>query len=81
MAPDERDELIEATLSAHRERSREGRILPSPAWADLPPDDREAAFDAQRASRVLEAAYDGGGLNSTVRAVVERILGLGQLDA
>jgi hypothetical protein len=73
------DELIEATLTAHRARSRDGRLLPSPAWADLPADDREAAFDAARASRVLEALYDEGGLNSTVRAVVDRIVGIEQL--
>ena len=81
MTPDERDELIEAAISAHRDRSHDGRLLPSPAWADLTPEDREAAFDAARASRVLEAGLDERGLNSTVRAVVDRIFGLGQLGA
>jgi hypothetical protein len=79
MTPDERDELIEAAISAHRNRAHDGRLLPSPAWADLTPEDREAAFDATRASRVLEATLDERGLNSTVRAVVDRIFGLGQL--
>jgi len=79
MTPADRDELIEATVSAHRKRSPDGGILPSPAWADLPLEDREAAYDAQRASRRLEAAFDAAGLNSTVRVVTDRIFGLSQL--
>ena len=79
MTFEDRDDLIEAAVSAHRDRSRDGRILPSPAWADLPPGDREAAFDLQAASRRLEAAFAENGLNATVRAVVERAGGLTQL--
>ncbi len=68
-----RDELIEAAASAFRERDAAGRILPSPAWWDLSPDDREAAFDVQMASRTLERIVDPEGLSSTCRAVLERI--------
>jgi hypothetical protein len=80
MSPaEERDALIEATLTAFRERDASGRILPSPAWMDLPPADREAAFDAQVAARRLEAALDDDGRNATVRVVAERIRFLEQL--
>ena len=79
MTPDRRDELIEATLSAHRERTREGAFLPSPAWADLSPADREAAFDAQVQTRRLESAIDPFGFNATMRAVIQRVEGMEQL--
>jgi len=74
----ERELLIEAATSAHRERDASGRILPSPAWMDLAGDDREALFDAQVRSRLLEAALDGRGLSSTGRTVLRRALDLGQ---
>jgi hypothetical protein len=74
----DRDALIEATLSAHRERDDAGRPRPAPAWADLSPDDRVEAFEASRAARALEAAWDPRGRSATVRAVAERVRELSQ---
>ena len=79
MTPDRREELVEATLSAHRERTRDGAFFPSPAWADLSPDDREAAYEAQVQARRLESALDHFGFNATMRAVIQRIQGMEQL--
>lgn len=79
MTPDRRDELIEATLSAHRERTRDGALIPSPAWADLPPADREAAYETQVQARRLESTIDPFGLNATMRAVLRRVEGMEQL--
>jgi hypothetical protein len=70
---DERDLLIEATTIARRERDGRGRLIAPPAWHDLPPDAREAAFDAQTRTRDLERAVDARGYSGTVRAVLERI--------
>lgn len=69
----ERDLLIEAAASAHRERDTTGRILPSPAWLDLAPADRDAAFERQLEARWLEAALDPEGLSTTARAVLDRL--------
>lgn len=80
MTESEREILIEAATTAYRERDRDGRILPSPAWADLLPDDRERAFDEQASSRLLEAVWDDSGLSATGRAVVQRAAWLAQLD-
>ncbi len=38
---DARDALLESAATAFRERAASGRILASPAWADLAPDDLE----------------------------------------
>jgi hypothetical protein len=65
--------LLEAVTSAWRPRDRDGRTLPHPAWADLPPAGREAASEAARAQRVVEAALDPNGWSSTVRAVLGRL--------
>ena len=78
MTPAERDELVEAAVSAHRDRSRDGSIRPSPAWADLPADDREAVYGIQTAIRRVEAAIDVQGRNATVRSVERLIEGLEQ---
>jgi len=76
-APD-RDALLEAAASAFRERDASGRILPSPDWADLAPDDRDVLFDLQLVSRRLERAADPEDLSSTARAVLARIALFGQ---
>lgn len=76
---EERDLRIEATLSAFRERDAFGRILPSPAWLDLSPIDRDEAHERQLRSRRLEAEIDSRGLSTTGRAVLERARGMGQL--
>lgn len=72
--------LLEAATAAHRDRDTHGRILPSPAWADLAPAERAALFDRQLAARRLEQAIDPQGLSSTARVVLERAAGLGQVD-
>ncbi|HEX6851461.1 MAG TPA: hypothetical protein VF139_08615 [Candidatus Polarisedimenticolaceae bacterium] len=74
----DRDALLEATLSAHRERDEAGRPRPAPAWADLSPDDRAAAFEASLVARALESGWDPQGRNATVRVVARRVLGLRQ---
>lgn len=76
----DRDALIEAAATAHRERDASGRILPSPAWMDLAPGDRDAAFAAQVGSRVLEAAWDEAGRTSTAAVVIRRARRLQQLE-
>jgi hypothetical protein len=73
MADEPKDVLIEAAVSAFRERNAFGRILPASAWWDLAPEDREALFDRQLESRLLERAIDPDGLTSTARAVLERL--------
>jgi hypothetical protein len=79
MTPEEREILIEAVVTAHRERDESGRILPSAEWMDLAPNDRALAFALQSASRRLEAGYHSEGLNSTMRAVIARARRLPQL--
>jgi hypothetical protein len=74
MTDEPKDLLIEEAVSAFRERNSWGRILPSPAWMDLPPADREALFERQIASRIVERAIDPNGRGSTVRAVLARLV-------
>ena len=70
-----RDEelLLEQVTSAHRERGADGTLRSHPAWHDLGDEAREAAFDASWALRKMEAALDGEGQSTTVRAVLARI--------
>lgn len=74
MDPRDRDALIEAALTAWRPRTPDGRIHPHPVWADLPPDDREATFDATLRARSLESLVDPDGLSTTARTVLRRIV-------
>ena len=67
--------LIDAVASAWRERTADGRLLTHPAWHDLTPAERDAAFDVAVASRALESALDPAGLSGTSRAVLARIRG------
>lgn len=67
--------LVEAAVTAHRERDREGRILPPPSWWDLPPEACEEVFRLQLLTRELEKATDPRGLSGTARAVLARIGG------
>lgn len=64
---------IEAAISAYRERTPEGHILPSPDWRDLSPEERERAAREAELQRTMEAALDEEGLSSTARAVLSRI--------
>ena len=77
MTDEPKDLLIEEAVSAFRERNSWGRVLPSRAWWDLPPEGREAAYERQLASRVIERSIDPNGRSSTVRAVLERLHGRG----
>ncbi len=68
------DDLIEAVVSAYRERRR-GRVLAAPEWHDLDEADRLVAFDRTLAQRRLEAALDPWGCSSTAAALLGRIRG------
>ncbi len=73
MIRDRKELLIERAASAFRERNAAGRIQPSPAWWDLAPADREALFNVQLESRILESALHPRGFSSTVQSVLSRI--------
>lgn len=73
MSERERDELIEAAATAYRERDREGRLIPPPAWWDMAPEQREELFRLHVATRELERAVMG--TSGTVQAVMRRIVG------
>ncbi len=73
MTDEPKDLLIEEATSAFRERNAWGRVLPSPAWLDLPPADRELLFERQLASRIIERALEPDGRSSTIRAVLSRL--------
>jgi hypothetical protein len=73
MTDEPKDLLMEEAVSAFRERNSRGLVLPSPAWWDLPPGDREALFERQLASRIIERAVDPNGQSTTVRAVLGRL--------
>ena len=65
--------LIEAALTAWRGRTPDGRILPHPSWADLPPDDRQRLYDETLSARALEQGLDHERLSTTARNVLSRI--------
>jgi hypothetical protein len=67
------DSLIEEALGAWRPRTPAGRILPSPAWADLDDGQRRRLFEESLRLRLLERALDPEGLSTTAHAVLERI--------
>lgn len=69
----ENDALLEAVVSAHRERDRDGRPRAHPAFHDLDAEGRRAAFEAALLARRLEAALDPEGLSTTARAVLARL--------
>ena len=72
---EEFDLLIEETAIALRERDGRGRLVPPPAWYDLPPDAREKAYELQMRTRDLERAVDRFGYSGTVRAVLAHLIG------
>jgi hypothetical protein len=64
--------LIEEAAGAFRPRDpRQVAFLP--AWHDLSPEGREAAFRLSCEQRALEAALDPQGRSATVRAVLARL--------
>lgn len=75
MTDAERDVLIEAVLSAHRERDLLSELRFHPAFYDLDPAGREQAADEAMVLRRLEMALDPDGLSTTARAVLSRIGG------
>jgi hypothetical protein len=74
MTGDAKDNLIEAAISAYRERTTSGRILPSPAWHDLSPESREELFQRQLQSRIMERALSPLGASTSVQSVLSRLL-------
>ncbi len=72
--PEPRDEslLIEEAAGAFRPRDPRG-VGVLPAWHDLSPEGREAAFELGTRMRVIEAALDPRGLSTTARVVLARI--------
>jgi hypothetical protein len=65
--------LLEATLSAHRERDADGLPLAPPEWWDLSAEACERACVLQAEARAVESALDERGWSATVKAVLERI--------
>jgi len=76
---DDPEVLLEAATTAVRERDASGRIQPSPAWADLTPEQCDELFDRQWAARILEQGMDRRGLSTTGNAVLNRARTLPQL--
>jgi hypothetical protein len=68
-------ELIEAAVTPYRDRDPDGRVVPHPAWWDLPPDALSELFVEQALAREIERALDPEGETGTVKAVMSRILG------
>ena len=64
---------VEEVTTAWRPRTPWGTILEHPAWADLDPVARQAAFEQTFIARRLERGLDPEGYSSTVRAVLDRI--------
>lgn len=70
----ERDALIEAVVSAYRERDpRTGEIRECPAFHDLDAAGRLEAHDRATETRRIEAALDPAGRSTTVLAVLRTI--------
>ena len=76
MSDDPEEILLEEAVSAYRERTTSGRILPAPAWWDLPVESRELLFTRQLQSRVVERAVSSDGMSATVQTILNRIRAL-----
>jgi len=74
VSPDAHDTLLEAAVTPFRERDAWGRILPSPAFMDLPPSMREELAALQAQAREVERALHPLGWSGTVQAVMGRII-------
>ena len=73
MTPQEREALIAAVTSAHRDRDPHGEIRGHRAFHDLDEAGRVEAFEETLRVRKIEAASDPAGLTSTARAILARI--------
>jgi len=71
--PEERNLLISALTSAHRERGAHGEIRAHRAFYDLDDAGRIEAHDETARLRALEAAASVDHLTTTARAVLARI--------
>jgi hypothetical protein len=71
--PRAREVLVEQAAGAWRPVRVDGSVGTLPAWADLDDAGRVEAYRAARVARQLEAALDGRGWSSTVKAVLGRI--------
>lgn len=71
MTPEEKA-LFEEALGAHREIHR-GRVRPSPAWFDLPVQEREHLFRETQQLRDMESSLDPDGMDTTARRVLKVI--------
>ena len=72
MTPEEREALVAAVTTAHRERGARGEIRGHRAFYDLDEAGRLESFEATTRQRALEAAADAEGLSTTARAVRAR---------
>jgi hypothetical protein len=73
MSDREREVLLEAALTVHRERDSEGRVSPPSAWFDLPPEALDDLFAHQLLAREMERGIDPRGMSGTVRSVLARL--------
>lgn len=69
----DREALLEALASAHRERGPLGDVRPHRAFFDLDDEGRAEAFELAEELRAIEAALDPDGLSATAREVLRRI--------
>ena len=65
--------LLEAATTTFRERDRQGRLVPPPAWFDLPAESLDRLHRRQLHAREVEKAMDPNGLSGTVKAVLDRL--------
>jgi hypothetical protein len=73
VTPEEREALVAAVTSAHRERGPHGELRAHRAFYDLDEAGRVEAFEETLRVRSIEAAADPEGLSSTARALLARI--------
>ena len=67
------EQLVEATLSAHRPNDARGQLRFHPAWHDLDDEGRREAFVELTRQRQLEAASDPENLSASAREILRRI--------
>jgi hypothetical protein len=71
----ERDDLIEASVTAYRERDVDGHPMPPAEWWDLPPEALDELYRRQLLARAIDRAMDPAGQSATVKAVLARVGG------
>lgn len=70
-----RNALIEASVTAYRERDLEGRLVPPAEWWDLAPEALDELYASQLLTREIERVLDPQGQTATAKAVLARIEG------